>query len=680
MKKTERVTLRVAGMTCASCERRIETALGKLPGVESAKASMAAGRVDVVFDPELVDSSAFKASIEGAGYTVGSAGSKGYGAIGIGVVLIALYLLVSASGGFAFLPRIDSSLSLGMLFVAGLLTSLHCVAMCGGISISQSVGKAAGRETGGLDGGKPEADGAHAVAAAEVSGSKRGPATLDRLLPGLLYNGGRVVSYTIIGGLVGAVGSVFSFSPVGKAMLSAFAGLFMVALGLKMLGIFPWLSVIRLPRLGFLGRSLEGRKSPRGPFVVGLLNGLMPCGPLQTMQLYALGTGSALTGALAMFLFSLGTVPLMASFGFLSALMTRKFAAGMVKASSILVMFLGIVMMGRAADLSGLALPSMAALRLPGSGQTLASGTRAGGINLARLDGGVQYVTTDLARGYTPFTVQKGVPVKWNVKARAEDITGCNGTLTVPAYGVRKTLRPGDNLIEFTPDRDGPITYTCWMGMITSRISVVPDLGAVGGTAASSAGRAGDSAGALSAKDALEAGSGQNADGTGTSAAGAQGAGNLASSPPSGGGCCSSAALAPGFANGRIPTDDIRLAVMKAGVQEVTIKVTNQGYSPAAVVLQKGVKARIRFEPAQLNSCNSVVVFPEYGGQLNLGAGQLETPSLEISRDFTIRCSMNMLHGYFKVVDDLSKVDLSKVKREIAAYKPAAGGGGCCSQ
>ena len=103
----------------------------------------------------------------------------------------------------------------------------------------------------------------------------------------------------------------------------------------------------------------------RGPFVVGLLNGLMPCGPLQTMQVYALGTGSFMAGALSMFLFSLGTVPLLLGFGAVSAFLSARFNRGMLKASGVLVMALGLVMFMRGVNLFGVALPAI----IPGAGK-----------------------------------------------------------------------------------------------------------------------------------------------------------------------------------------------------------------------------------------------------------------------------------------------------------------------
>jgi len=114
------------------------------------------------------------------------------------------------------------------------------------------------------------------------------------------------------------------------------------------------------------------------------------------------------------------------------------------------------------------------------------------------------------------------------------------------------------------------------------------------------------------------------------------------------------------------------------GEQVVTVTVNNQGYSPAVLVLQKGVKAKIKFNTEQLNSCNSTVVFPELNGQISLQS-QKETPFLTPTNDFTFQCGMGMLHGYVKVVDDINKVDLAAIKSKVEQFKPAAGsGGGCC--
>ncbi len=594
----------VEGMTCSACESRIEKALRSLDGVLYEKAHLRGGRVEIRYDEARVAPEAFGAAIERAGYTVRERKSAGTAiALGIGIVLAAGYMFASAAGLFNAFPKFEASLSLGMLFIVGLLTSVHCAAMCGGIAISASLPADA----------KPRA-------IPLPRGQDRAPA---RLRPGILYNLGRVISYTIVGALVGGIGSVFSFSPVAKGALTAAAGLFMLLLGLKMLGL-----VSRLPRPSRLIPAAVGNAfgaastaiAKRGPLAVGLLNGLMPCGPLQTMQLYALGTGSALAGAFSIFVFAAGTVPLLLAFGLAATMLPRRFLPAMLKASAVLVMVLGIATFARAAALAGIALPQLPSFASAG-------GTASAGIGAApqdsaaavpgnpvsgsapiqaEIESGVQTVTTVFgANDYAPFVVQAGLPLKWTIHIEERDLTSCNSTLIVPGYGIQKTLQGGDNLIEFTPKTAGVIPYSCWMGMIRSRITVVPDLASYG--------------------------------------------------PP--------------------PSDQAE----QAGAQGDRLSgLLGRGYSPAAFVLQKGMKAVIKFRPDELTSCNSRVSFPEYNGTLDLSKGELETPPIPVGGDFTFNCWMGMLHGYVKAVDSLSKVNLAQVKREIGSYRASAGGGSCC--
>ncbi len=635
----------VDGMSCSSCENRIEKAVGALPGVARVSASAPISEAVVYYDPDLVTREAIVAAIVSAGYRVRnepasaatapsdpaakSRSSSVYRFLGLIAVVAAIYLIIRYTVGFTFLPTVTQSMGYGLIFVVGLLTSLHCIAMCGGIVLSQGIRK---RDAG------DEITAPSCEPPAASTGRLK-----DRLLPSLLYNGGRVVSYTVIGGVVGALGSLFSLSTTLKGIMPIIAGGFMLFLGVRMLGIFPWLSRLPVRFPGFGSPKLRSAAAGRGPFVVGLLNGLMPCGPLQTMQVYALGTGSFFAGALSMFLFSMGTVPLLLGFGAISSFLSAKFNRRMLKASGVLVMALGLVMFSRGVSLFGVALPSIS----PGTPAAVA---------VAKVDGGYQYVRTTVESGqYHPFVVQKGIPVRWTVSAKADDLNGCNNPLTVPQYGIRKTLVPGDNLIEFTPDRDGTIAYTCWMGMITSSIRIVPDLKVL-------------TASDLAAPPSSQAGAQPGAQ-SGISSA--FGPGSAAGS-----GCCG--VTPPAFAGGKIPSDVIQVAKRVGDGQVAEVVVDGNGYTPAVIVMQRGVKGKVKFVAKSLSSCNYQVAFPEYQGALDLGQGQLETPFLDISSDFTFQCGMGMLHGYVKVVDDTSRVDLAAVRATVAAYKPRAGSGGCC--
>ncbi|MEW6548305.1 MAG: sulfite exporter TauE/SafE family protein [Spirochaetota bacterium] len=468
-------TIPIVDMVCSACETRIATHLSRVDGVASAQVSQKAGCAVIEYDESRTTIQELKHAIEKSGYTIGEGKAGTAVAVGIGTALAALYIFANAAGVFNEIPEFGASLGYGMLFVVGLLTSVHCVAMCGGISLSQSVRR--------LGESRIERN---APPAAGSGGAVR------RLTPGFFYNAGRVVSYTLIGGIVGGLGAVFSFSSAMKGMLAAIAGLFMVLLGLKMLGVLSG-----LPRLSRLMptpiRNRFGRFSSasgkRGPFAVGLLNGLMPCGPLQTMQLYALGTGSPWAGALSMFIFSLGTVPLMLIFSFAAALIPRKFFPAMLKASAVLVMFLGVITFSRAATVAGFALPDIFTSRagfsqrfIDISGRQFADqpwNRSSSALVEADVGDGVQTVVTDFGSSgyYIPFAVQVGIPVKWTIKVSADGLNGCNNPIAIPSYGIQKTLEPGDNLIEFTPRKEGVVVYTCWMGMISSRITVVKDLG-----------------------------------------------------------------------------------------------------------------------------------------------------------------------------------------------------------
>ena len=113
----------------------------------------------------------------------------------------------------------------------------------------------------------------------------------------ILYNLGRVISYTIIGGIVGGIGSIFSFNDTVKGIIILIASIIMLLMALNMLGLIDF-------RLPYINR-LKIKNKSHNALIIGLLNGLMPCGPLQAMQMYALSTGSIIKGALSMFLFSL---------------------------------------------------------------------------------------------------------------------------------------------------------------------------------------------------------------------------------------------------------------------------------------------------------------------------------------------------------------------------------------
>ena len=435
--RIKRHVINVYDMTCSSCEGRVEREIKKLNGIFNASASYSAQQVIVEYDEEVASIEQIKAAVHRSGYSTDSNNSIKLG--GIILIAAAIIFLGNYVSGFNMESTLSSA-SYFVLFVVGLLTSIHCVGMCGGIMLSQSI--------------------------AQESKSK-----LEAIAPSLKYNVGRIVSYTVIGALVGALGSVLSMSITVKALLQILAAIFMIIMGLNMAGFkfFRFIN-IKLPK-SFCASKNRGR----APFIVGLLNGLMPCGPLQTMQLYALGTGSAFKGALSMFLFSLGTVPLMLTFGAISGILSKGYTKKLLKYSGVLVLVLGIIMGMRGMALAGVNMPSLKTLA-----QNAAPGSNAPDIIKPEIEDGVQIIRMSADRsGYTPnvLLVQKNIPVKWIIEGKA--LNSCNNEIIVPSLGEERKLKANsETIIEFTPG-DKDIPFSCWMGMIRGLIKVTDNLESV---------------------------------------------------------------------------------------------------------------------------------------------------------------------------------------------------------
>lgn len=421
---------KINGMHCVHCEGAVVRAVSSLSGLKQPRADYRSSTLTAQWDSDKLPLAAIRQALQAEGYDIRTGGLlREVLSLLIALALCAgLYGLLSFSGLSVFLssfPLAREGMSLGAVFVVGLMTSFHCVAMCGGINLSQS---------------------SHAA--------QRGHGVMRS---NLLYNLGRVLSYTALGCLIGALGAVFRPSRLLQAAIQILAAFFMVVMALNMTGAFTLLQrfSIHLPRSLFRRAAGKSRTS----LWIGLANGLMPCGPLQAMQLFALSCGSWVMGGLSMLCFSLGTVPLMLGFGLLSGKLNKRFAHGMQWISAVLVLAMGMSMLSNGLSLAGVAVPQE---------------TAENSVAVVSPDGSFQTISTELDWGtYPAFTVRAGIPVVWTLYAPEEKLIGCNNELLIPALDLDVKLHPGDNVISFTPEQVGTIPYSCWMGMIRAVITVV---------------------------------------------------------------------------------------------------------------------------------------------------------------------------------------------------------------
>ena len=433
----KRITRRLAGMHCVHCEAAVQKALVGLPGLENVSVSYARGTMSADWDEALISEAQIRERLRAAGYDFRqtSAPKEIMKLVVLLAVCFALFEVILRNplvSRLNLFPTAAAGMSLGAIFLIGVMTSLHCLAMCGGINLSQS-----GRSA--LRGG-------------------------DLWRSNLQYNLGRLISYTLTGCIIGAIGSAFNLDARVKAALELFAAVFMVVMACNLSGLFPWLQrfAIRMPK-GLISH-LPLLRGNAFSFGVGLLNGWMPCGPLQSMQLFALSTGSWWLGGLSMFCFAAGTIPAMLGFGIVGGALNRRFGRPLQWISAGLVLFMGIGMMVNGVSLAGI---SAAGVSSAGTDDTLLSAE-------ISEDGSAQYLTTELEwNSYPSFTVYAGIPLKWTIHAAADKLIGCNSEILIPAYNIDIGLYEGDNLIEFTPAEAETLPYSCWMGMIRASITVI---------------------------------------------------------------------------------------------------------------------------------------------------------------------------------------------------------------
>jgi sulfite exporter TauE/SafE len=355
------------------------------------------------------------------------------------------------------LPSLSQDMSYGLLFAVGLLTGFHCVGMCGAMVLSYTTKMAGG----------------------------------GRLSPWahLFYGTGKTLSYMVIGAGFGWLGSIVAFTPLLRGIIGIAAGVFLVLFGLGMLNVLPSLSGFGMRTPRFLLRFIGTQSRKYGhPFIIGLLNGLMIiCGPLQAMYIMAAGSGNALRGALMLFTFGLGTLPMMVGFGMFAGMVSKELTPKLIKASAVIVVALGALMFNRGLKMSetgvdfdslrfrafravamqwnawhddalraGIELPE---IPLPENPQTAAIKPQ-------------EIQTMLMESGATPdeYRLLLGKPVRWTIEVHElpEDMARIN----IPEWRLDVALHLGSQVIEFTPDRIGIATWHSLSGSPVARFLV----------------------------------------------------------------------------------------------------------------------------------------------------------------------------------------------------------------
>ena len=283
----------------------------------------------------------------------------------------------------------------------------------------------------------------------------------------ILFITGRLVSYAFFGFLIGLFGGIFTSLASFEGVINIFVAAILVAVALDMLKILSLATIIDLiPGMKSMKNGITQRSSSKssvaGAFLLGVSTYFLPCGFSLSTQAYAISIANPVMSSLIMTAFAAGTIPALFALGFLSKLRNTKIYTHINKVVGIIVLFVGISYIANTMTLYGVSV----------NFQDSATPTDSAAVPIK--DGKQIVQMTATSSGYSPnsFVIKKGIPVRWEIDGK--EIFGCQGAIKSPKAGVKITyLKPGENIIEFTPTETGVIQFSCSMGMFSGKFTVI---------------------------------------------------------------------------------------------------------------------------------------------------------------------------------------------------------------
>jgi uncharacterized protein len=234
-------------------------------------------------------------------------------AIPISLIFIFTFIFLQKIGIINIIT--SSNVNYSTAFIIGIVASLStCMAVVGGLVLSMS-----------------------------ATFAKEG----EKVKPQIMFHVGRLISFFVLGGVIGLIGASFQISNTFMIILSLLVAFVLLILGINLLDVFPSSKKLQITLPGFIGKKIHNIKNINHtltPFLIGVVTFFLPCGFTQSMQIYALSTGSFWTGSMVMTFFALGTLPVLAllSFGFMG--IHKKAQSGIFfKSAGIVVIFFGII-------------------------------------------------------------------------------------------------------------------------------------------------------------------------------------------------------------------------------------------------------------------------------------------------------------------------------------------------
>ncbi len=292
-------------------------------------------------------------------------------------------------------------------------------------------------------------------------------------LPILSFLIAKLVAYTILGFLLGWLGSFFQLSITTQVILQIAVGIFMIGTALNILNVHPIFRYFVIQPPKFLTRMVRKQSKSSDLFAPGLLGALtvfIPCGTTQAMMALAIASGSPILGAAVLFAFVLGTGPLFFILGYFVTRLGDALHQKFMRFAAYAIILLAIFNINAAVSLSGSTATLESIAQKVYCTLTFCS-------NKAESSGPIsaEQTITLSDYGYAPNIIS--VPAGKQIKLRLVNngASGCVQAFSIPYYNLQKVIPTGvTETVSFkAPDAPTQIAFMCSMGMYRGVIRVI---------------------------------------------------------------------------------------------------------------------------------------------------------------------------------------------------------------
>ncbi len=288
--------------------------------------------------------------------------------------------------------------------------------------------------------------------------------------PIVFFLSAKLVAYTLLGFLLGALGSVLQLTATLRAILLIAIGIFMLGNALRMFNVHPIFRYFAIEPPKFITRYIR-RRAKNGdnffaPIILGVLTVLIPCGVTQAMMAVAIGTGNAAQGAALMFAFILGTSPVFFAVAYLAMQLGVRLEKWFMRFVAVTVLVLGLFSVNSGLTLMGSPLSVTNMLESINTSQpdpVLASLPQSDSANL--------YLSAN-NRGYAPRVLNAKASQAITLHIVTSQTYSCARDFVIPALGIEKLLPDtGTVPVSIPPQAIGTVMrFSCSMGMYTGEI------------------------------------------------------------------------------------------------------------------------------------------------------------------------------------------------------------------